>query len=96
MVTITPNLFKGSSFNIIFELGANSIKKESLGFFAGLGIKFTRSFYIGGGYTYQKIKILEEGLNVGDILSSQDEFKTTTTFKDGFYLHITFYKEIKK
>jgi hypothetical protein len=88
MLTMTPRAWREPTFGGQFQLGV-SPAKDQLGIYAGAGITVQSVFTIGGGFAWQQVNRLADGLAVGQTLDSPDALHTTTEFKPGFYIHAT-------
>jgi|GEM_PF-4765133 len=59
-------------------------------FFAGLSLRPSRSWRVGIGYTYQRVKELQDSLELGQIIPSADDIKTRDTFDGDWYISLSF------
>ncbi len=88
MVNITPNGWREPTFGGHFQLGVSPVK-DSLGFFAGAGIKAQNLISFGAGLMLQQVRKLGAGLTMESRLTDPANLKIEKEFKRGLYLHVT-------
>ena len=94
MLNIIPEHYFESSFEPYIQLGA-STNTDNVGILLGIGLsiltftddgKTQRSLNLSAGGILQEVEKLEDGLSVGDNLTTDSELKTKKDFKKGLYI----------
>jgi hypothetical protein len=88
MMNITPDGWQEPTFGGHFQVGISPVK-DSLGFFAGAGIKAQKILSFGAGLMIQQVRKLGGGLALDSRLDDPAKLKTEREFKRGLYLHVT-------
>jgi hypothetical protein len=91
MLEIEPNAWDLGPINLGVQLGVSPQTK--LGLFLGFSLRANDLFTLGAGIAFQRVDRLQEGLHVGETISSQDLLKTDKAFQTGLYLHLTIGKK---
>ena len=87
MLQIEPNSWDLGPLGLGVQLGVSP--QKNLGLFLGLSLRATDLFTLGAGLAFQRVDRLQNGLQVGQVLSSQDLLKTEKRFQTGLYIHLT-------
>jgi hypothetical protein len=87
MLQIEPNHWDLGPLSLGVQLGVSP--QKNLGLFLGLSLRAIDLFTLGAGVAFQRVDRLQTGLQVGQVLSSQDLLKTEKRFQTGLYIHLT-------
>lgn len=81
---------KCESVSRLFGIEVGAAVSGDPGFFAGISLRPSRSWRVGFGYTYQQVKALRRGQELGQVVASADDIRTRDDFEGDWYISLSF------